>query len=916
VYAFELTADDGALSTKDTVTIRVFEKVISTLDHDGDGISSGNGADTWGQNGGAYLNNYGANSGVQVRYSGGAGTSRKGLLRFDLSDLDQNVTAAQLDLDISTTNTGLIAAWTYNVFGLKDGDPDENWGEGDNDGTTADSGEVYYDIIPGTTFQSRGGAYDSTKTNSAGVVVNDVIFLGTFTLREGIQETVSFTSEKLTQFINDDTDDNVSIILTRVDNSSNTVVFAAKEDTNYAPPSLRVVLDTTPIINLPPNVTVGDDQQLQWPVDSTQLSALVTDDGEGNGPLVYTWSQLSGEAVSFSTGDTSVTDVSFTHPGVYDLVLTVSDGELSTSDTLRVTIFETAITTADGNGADTYGQSNSAYLNNYGGSTGIVVRFSGTGTARKGLIRFDLSDLDKDVAEAQLELDISTTNTGLIEAWTYNVFGLKDGDPGENWGEGDNDGTTADSGEVYYDIIPGTTFQSKGGAFDPNSTNSAGVVVSKVDFLGTFTLRVGVQETITFSSQALADFLNADSDSLVSIILTRVDNSVNSISFASKEDGTYAAPTLRIVPTQTCENTSGLAGCDDDSDGITNDLDLYPNDSLNNNLGAVVGYAWDDLNGNSLQDSVEPPIVGMKVYLTPLSSSTTVLDSTYTNANGLAAFFDIPLNADRRLVFDKDSLYDFVKHRVGSGASPTIDSDVVGTGTPATRTNDFAFSQAGQVQFDTDGGFRSPGTIIARVWVDANDNGLQDSAEVSLSGVSVDLVDDNDSVLITQTSDASGEVTFGPLLSGRDYRMVPTKPAGYAFADFHAGSDATLDSDIAKNGGNANKTQSIGLTLGAQVITSYDIGLVPDSMARLGQPAVVLSEPTIKLYPNPARTALFVEVAGMEVDHYELYDRLGRRLQAFTQAKLSVSSLAEGMYLIRVVGTNGDVHTRSFLRRD
>ena len=85
--------------------------------------------------------NYGLEQNLPVKNSGGAGTTRHGYLRFDLSTLPLDaILDATLTLDMTGNNNGgnpldpTPAAYTVTVFGLNDGHSGEDWIEG-NGGT-------------------------------------------------------------------------------------------------------------------------------------------------------------------------------------------------------------------------------------------------------------------------------------------------------------------------------------------------------------------------------------------------------------------------------------------------------------------------------------------------------------------------------------------------------------------------------------------------------------------------------------------------------------------------------------------------------------------------------------------------------------------------------------------------------------
>ena len=111
-----------------------------------------------------------------------------------------------------------------------------------------------------------------------------------------------------------------------------------------------------------------------------------------------------------------------------------------------------------------------------------------------------------------------------------------------------------------------------------------------------------------------------------------------------------------------------------------------------------------------------------------------------------------------------------------------------------------------------------------RVWVDANDNGVQDAGELGLPGVDVALQDGDGQVLATTTTDAAGLYLFDNLQAGT-YRLLFTPPADtWRFAIPSAGADANLDSDASAETG---LTAAFSLSHG-QADRSRDVGVLGD----------------------------------------------------------------------------------------
>ncbi len=97
------------------------------------------------------------------------------------------------------------------------------------------------------------------------------------------------------------------------------------------------------------------------------------------------------------------------------------------------------ITTAQGDGADTFIQLGSAG-SNFGAAGQVVIKDAGgSGTTRKGYLRFDLSAETGAFLDAELLLDVVLNNSSGANPppneYTVRVYGLNDGHPDEGWGE-------------------------------------------------------------------------------------------------------------------------------------------------------------------------------------------------------------------------------------------------------------------------------------------------------------------------------------------------------------------------------------------------------------------------------------------------------------------------------------------------
>ena len=117
----------------------------------------------------------------------------------------------------------------------------------------------------------------------------------------------------------------------------------------------------------------------------------------------------------------------------------------------------------------------------------------------------------------------------------------------------------------------------------------------------------------------------------------------------------------------------------------------------------------------------------------------------------------------------------------------------------------------------------TPASLGDKVWYDADRDGIQDSGEVGISNVTVELYDNDDcsgSPTDTTTTNSDGVYTFTGLSAGT-YSVKFIVPDGYALSPQNQGGDDSVDSDADPTSG---CTGSIVLTSGEEDLT-WDAGL-------------------------------------------------------------------------------------------
>ncbi len=188
--------------------------------------------------------------------------------------------------------------------------------------------------------------------------------------------------------------------------------------------------------------------------------------------------------------------------------------------------------------------------------------------------------------------------------------------------------------------------------------------------------------------------------------------------FSPANQGGDAAKDSNIVPATGRSNTVTLTKGQTDN---TIDAGLYP-------LGTVGDFVWADTNGNGVQDGGEPGLNSVTVQL--YTSTGTLVGTTTTNGSGAYSFANVA-QGTYYVQFTAPGGYSFTTANQGSG---TNDSRPDGTG----KTANFTVA-AGQTVSNEDAGLFQPVTVGDFVWTDTNGNGIQDSGELGLPGVTVNL---------------------------------------------------------------------------------------------------------------------------------------------------------------------------------
>ncbi len=214
------------------------------------------------------------------------------------------------------------------------------------------------------------------------------------------------------------------------------------------------------------------------------------------------------------------------------------------------------------------------------------------------------------------------------------------------------------------------------------------------------------------------------------------------------------------------------------STDLTLDAGLYEDASV----GDLV---WVDADADGVQDGGESGLVGVTVNLLDAGGGTVA--STATAGDGSYSFTGL-VPGGYRVEFVAPSGYSFSP--VDQGADDTADSDAdVTTG----RSPLFTLS-SGEDDLDVDAGLYEGASVGDFVWVDTDADGIQDSGEPGLAGVTVNLLDAGGGTVASTATAGDGSYSFTGVTPG-EYRVEFVAPSGFSFSLVDQGVDDTADSD-------------------------------------------------------------------------------------------------------------------------
>ena len=190
------------------------------------------------------------------------------------------------------------------------------------------------------------------------------------------------------------------------------------------------------------------------------------------------------------------------------------------------------------------------------------------------------------------------------------------------------------------------------------------------------------------------------------------------------------------------------------SNESNNDIDLGWRD----NLADLSGRVFEDLKYEGQYDTADVLLPNVTVQLVAMNG--TIVQSKITNVDGTYLFMNI-LPGDYYVSFIVDNDYLFTQSNIGDDA---FDSDV--TQSIAEGSTDVISIAVGQEILNVDAGVYRTTSIGDYVFLDLNEDGIQNDGDTGLEGIALSLLNISGDEVANFVTEANGAYLFDDLLPG------------------------------------------------------------------------------------------------------------------------------------------------------
>jgi len=268
------------------------------------------------------------------------------------------------------------------------------------------------------------------------------------------------------------------------------------------------------------------------------------------------------------------------------------------------------------------------------------------------------------------------------------------------------------------------------------------------------------------------------------------------------------------------------------------DAGFYP--SVNRELS---GTTWIDEDNDGIRDAEEPVLPGVTVTIYD-ENGNVVKDlngnecKQETDENGDYHFEYLPSGTFDVVFTDSDDveLDDYTLTQKDAGTDDEVDSEAVEKDDKPTIPGVDIPASSGEVTHQ-DAGFNYNRVLEGTTWVDNDKDGIRDTNEPALPGVTVTIYDENGNVVkdlkdgkeCTTKTDENGNYRFENLPSGT-FTIVftdgDTKLSDYTLTDSNKGEDDTVDND-ATSGNNNPTIPGVVMPEKSGKVSHQDAGFYP-----------------------------------------------------------------------------------------
>ncbi|MEM9545118.1 MAG: SdrD B-like domain-containing protein [Bacteroidota bacterium] len=210
-------------------------------------------------------------------------------------------------------------------------------------------------------------------------------------------------------------------------------------------------------------------------------------------------------------------------------------------------------------------------------------------------------------------------------------------------------------------------------------------------------------------------------------------------------------------------------------------------------FSTIGDFVWEDLNGNGIQDELEPGIENVTLEL--MDESNAIVQTVNSDSLGQYEFSNI-VPGVYYIRIQTDAIYGPTEFQFDAGNSNEVDSDVMIVDGDFTSPEFTVTSNSTNLSLDF-GFVEKPALVGGFTFLDGNNNGQYDQDEIFVENISISLFDDQDNLITTTLSDVGGYYEIDNVAPGFYYIVFELNSDDlFTFADL---GDDLSDSDVASS---------------------------------------------------------------------------------------------------------------------